>query len=143
MHYLYPYPPTSNDIVVELCVSRSSTHKNSKWHMECCASPDVDALGAKNLHTSIRAIPVHRLMVRPRHSAHVSRIFLPQPSSEPKLPSARRAFSTWGFWASNPSTAIVVAAATIALALQSGRVNKQRASAWTPGCSATIHNRSV
>ena len=36
-----------------------------------------------------------------------------------------------------------VAAAKIALALKSGWVNKQGASASTPGCSATIDNRLV
>ena len=62
-HFLHPWAPAPDEIIVELTVSRSSTHKSAKWHRKYCASPDVDAPGEKNLHTSISAIHIHSSMV--------------------------------------------------------------------------------
>jgi hypothetical protein len=64
LHFLHPWHPASNEIVVELLLSRSTSHKGkNKLHKKFCASPDSDAPGARNLHTSMQAIHVHRTMV--------------------------------------------------------------------------------
>ena len=54
LHFNHPWPPSQNEIVVELFVAKSSIHRSSKWHMKFCAADQPP--GARNEHVGIAAV---------------------------------------------------------------------------------------
>ena len=54
LHFNHPWPPSQNEIVVELFVTQSSIHRSCKSHMKYCAAQENP--GARNEHVAIAAV---------------------------------------------------------------------------------------
>ena len=67
LHFLHPFPPTPQDIVVELEVRQSSIHARQKHHMKYCATPDEDAPGDVDLYVDILALHLPLQIVPPHY----------------------------------------------------------------------------
>ena len=67
LHFLHPWAPTPQEIVVELEVRQSSIHAREKHHMKYCATPDEDAPGDVNLYVDILAPHLPLQFVPPQY----------------------------------------------------------------------------
>ena len=56
LHFAHPWAPSFDEVIVELAVSQSSTHKSSKWHYKYCAASEPP--GAISEFTNIRAVHI-------------------------------------------------------------------------------------